>query len=193
MKRILAILAALVLVFSLVACGNDVPETPNGDETPAATTPSESTPDESTPDATQPSTSERTMGQQLLDHFNDYVGANSEATVEEIANELLTNDVIQFMSGAMPVENDTWLQGFRAETMGGFKSGAMFGPMMGSIAFIGYVFELEEGADIDAFMQTLEDNADPRWQLCVTADETVIEKNGNLVFFLMCDNTNLNG
>ncbi len=188
MKRILAILAALMLIFSLVACGNDVPETPNGDETPDATTPSESTPSESAPAQTG-----KTMGQQLLDHFNDYVGANSEATVEEIANDLLTNEVIQFMSGAMPVENGTWLQGFRAETMEGFKSGAMFGPMMGSIAFIGYVFELEDGADIDAFMQTLEDNADPRWQLCVTADETVIEKNGNLVFFLMCDNTNLNG
>ena len=187
MKRILAILAAIVLVFSLVACGNDEPQIPNGDETPAATTPEETTPEE-----TAPSVSDKTMGQQLLDHFNAYVGANPEATVEEIANELLTNEVIQFMSGAMPVE-EGWLQGFRAESMGGFKSGAMFGPMMGSIAFVGYVFELEDGADADAFMQNLQDNADARWQICVTADETVIEQNGNLVFFLMCDNGLLNG
>ena len=58
-------------------------------------------------------------------------------------------------------------------------------PMIGSIAFVGYVFTLEEGADVDAFKATLEANADPRWQICVTADETIIENVGNTVFFLM--------
>ena len=62
--------------------------------------------------------------------------------------------------------------------------------MMGSIAFVGYVFTLEDGADVDAFKATLEANANPRWQICVTADETIIENVGNTVFFLMCPASN---
>ena len=62
---------------------------------------------------------------------------------------------------------------------------AMFAPMIGSIAFVGYIFRLDEGADVDAFMQTLRDNADPSWNICVTAEETVIDAVGNTVFFVM--------
>ena len=62
----------------------------------------------------------------------------------------------------------------------------MFAPMIGSIPFVGYVFTLEEGADAAAFMQTLTDNADPRWNVCVEADETVVENADNMVFFVMC-------
>ena len=48
MKKILAMLLALVMVMGLVACGgNDVPETTG---TPVETNPGESTPDETTPD-----------------------------------------------------------------------------------------------------------------------------------------------
>jgi hypothetical protein len=35
-------------------------------------------------------------------------------------------------------------------------------------------------------MQTLKDNADPRWNICVEAEETVCEQVGNKVFFVMC-------
>ena len=61
----------------------------------------------------------------------------------------------------------------------------MFGPMMGSIAFVGYIFDLPEDADVDAFVTGLKDNANPRWQICVTADETIVEVSGDKVFFLM--------
>ena len=35
-------------------------------------------------------------------------------------------------------------------------------------------------------MQTLTDNADPRWNVCVEAEETVVENSDNMVFFVMC-------
>ena len=35
-------------------------------------------------------------------------------------------------------------------------------------------------------MQTLTDNADPRWNVCVEAEETVVENADNMVFFVMC-------
>ena len=62
----------------------------------------------------------------------------------------------------------------------------MFAPMIGTIPFVGYVFTLDESADVDAFMQVLRDNADPRWNICTEAEETVIENADNMVFFAMC-------
>ena len=62
----------------------------------------------------------------------------------------------------------------------------MFAPMIGTIPFVGYVFTLDEGADVDAFMQVLSDNADPRWNICTEAEETVIESADSMVFFVMC-------
>ena len=48
---------------------------------------------------------------------------------------------------------------------------------------------MEEGADVEGFVQTLTDNADPRWNICTEAEETVVEVCGDKVFFLMCPKT----
>ena len=85
----------------------------------------------------------------------------------------------------MPVEPGL-LSGFDNAEITGFKEGVMFGPAIGSIAFVGYVFELEEGTDAEAFKTTLKDNANLRWNICVAAEEMVVESEGNKVFFVMC-------
>ena len=69
----------------------------------------------------------------------------------------------------------------------GFEQGVMFGPAIGSIPFVGYVFELADGADTDAFIKTLSDNADLRWNICVEAEEAVYGSEGSKVFFVMCN------
>ena len=61
----------------------------------------------------------------------------------------------------------------------------MFGPSIGSIAFVGYVFTLDEGTNAEEFMSTLKDNADLRWNICVEAEEMVCELVGDKVFFVM--------
>ena len=61
----------------------------------------------------------------------------------------------------------------------------MFSPMIGTIPFVGYVFVLEEGADVDAFMTTLKDNGDLRWNICTEAEEMVVDHVENRVFFVM--------
>jgi predicted small lipoprotein YifL len=182
MKRILALLAAVVVLLSFAACGKNNAEQPDND-TPVTTPVEDET---SAPETSAPET-DKTMGQILLDDFKAIIADNADATAMDIANELIKNEVIGFRPDVMEV-SEGWLSGFDAEEIKGFKNGAVFAPMMGSIAFIGYVFELEDGADVDAFMQTLETEANPSWQICVSADETVIEKSGNTVFFLMCDN-----
>lgn len=102
----------------------------------------------------------------------------------QIAEKLVTNEIIPFAGGAMEVEPGL-LTGFDNYEVKGFKSGAVFMPMIGSIAFVGYVFELEAGADANAFVNELTTNANPRWNICVEAEETVTGVEGNKVFFCM--------
>ena len=102
----------------------------------------------------------------------------------QIAEKLITNKVIPFAGGAMEIEPG-FLSGFDNYEVKGFKSGAVFMPMIGSIAFVGYVFELEAGADANAFVDELTANANLRWNICVAAEEMVTAVEGNMVFFCM--------
>ena len=110
--------------------------------------------------------------------------ANPEATTQELADAVITNEKILFAGGSMLVEPG-FLMGFSADITG-FKEAVSFMPMIGTIPFMGYVFALEEDADVEAFIATLEKNADPRWNICTEAEQTVIKAVGNKVFFLMC-------
>lgn len=135
-----------------------------------------------------PEVAENTWGETLWESFETIMNDNPSSTAIDTAFALSMNETIPFMSGSAEVVPG-YLAGFSADITD-FKSGAMFGPMMGSIAFIGYVFELEEGADVNAFMATLTDNSDPRWNICVTAEQTVVGAYNNMVFFLMCPISN---
>ena len=122
-----------------------------------------------------------TVGEFLLQDFLD----NSEGTAQEVADRLIQNEILPFDAVTMPVESG-FLTGFDNAEITGFKEGVMFAPMMGTIPFVGYVFALEDGADTEGFMQTLEDNANLRWNICTEAEEMIVEAEGSTVFFLMC-------
>lgn len=177
MKKILALILASLMLIALVACANDETKEPVEDEKVENNEIVE-TPETETPDAAT-----LTPAATLLKAFKD-MKANGEYTdAESAANALITNPIIPFMGGSMAVE-EGFLQGFNNDITG-FKSGAVFMPMIGAIPFVGYVFELEEGADVDAFVQTLKDNANMRWLICTAAEEVVCEAVDNTVFFCM--------
>ena len=163
MKKIIAILMAALMTVTMVACSK------NGGNSSSDLASSSIVKEEGT------------VGETLLAAFK----ANSTGTAQEIADRLIGNEIIQFMGSAMPIEEGL-LSGFDNAEIKGFKEGAMFAPMMSSIAFVGYVFELPEGADVDAFKTTLKDSANLRWNICVEAEELIVENEGNKVFFLMC-------
>ena len=167
MKKLFSILIAATLLLSLCACGSRAPA---ATEPPVHETPTPSAAPSETPAG-------ESMGQALLKDFTDRVNAEPALGAEELAKALLENPVIEFTGDALPVEPGL---------LTGFAQGAMFAPMIGTIPFVGYVFVLEEGADAETFVQTLKDNADPRWNICTEADETIAEHVGNTVFFVMC-------
>ena len=117
--------------------------------------------------------------------MSDFKSIAKSKNAESIANQLIANKIIPFMPAVMPVE-EGWLNGFGDAEITGFKEGAMFGPMIGSIPFIGYVFELKDETDVNQFISTLKSNADLRWNICTEADEMVVCSVDKKVFFVMC-------
>lgn len=177
MKKFIALIMASLMLVSVTACNSNENNNENTNATESVTATEESTSENS-------NTSDEatgTVGETLLADFK----ANSTGTPQEIADTILANPIIQFMSGATPVEEGL-LSGFDNAEIKGFKDGVMFGPMMTSIAFVGYIFELSEDADVEAFKTTLKDSANLRWNICVEAEELIVENEGNKVFFLMC-------
>lgn len=198
MKKKLAIFMTTVLVISFAACGPQTENQGGSSEPPQS---AQGSTQDGTQDSTQDNTqnevstgqesdqeqqgsTEGTMAQVLLEDFRTRAQAGETGDLQTLGDSLLSNPVIQFSSAATMVETG-YLQGFSKE-IDGFREGVMFGPMMGSIAFVGYVFRLEDGADVDAFVKKLKDNADPRWQICVEANEAVVDVYENTVFFVMC-------
>ena len=162
MKKLIAILLAALMLFSMTACGS-TSESADSSETVEKVT-------------------AQGDAQLILDDF--YAKMETEQTALDLATELATADYLPFEGAAMEVEPG-WLMGFSAEEITGFAEGAMFAPMIGTIPFIGYVFTMDADADVDAFMQTLKDNADPRWNICTEAEEVVVANVGNTVLFVM--------
>ncbi|MBQ4559664.1 MAG: hypothetical protein IJA54_05015 [Tyzzerella sp.] len=156
MKRIIALLLAAIMVLSIMACGTTKEDDKENVKAP------------------------QTVGAVLLDEFKK----NPQGTAQEIAERIIGNEIVPFMGGANPIEPGL-LSGFDNAEITGFKEGCMFGPMMGTIPFLGYIFVLEDGADVDAFEKILEDNANLRWNICTEAEELTVESEGNTVFFLM--------
>ncbi len=130
----------------------------------------------------KPQTSQ-TVGNTLLSDFKAKAGSHSSAV--SLAEALVANSVLQQINcGAMPVEPG-FLTGFDNAEIKGFKEGAMFAPMIGTIPFVGYVFTLEDGVNASDFISTLKSSANLRWNICTTADEMIAGSSGNKVFFVM--------
>ncbi len=157
MKKLLAVLLAVGMVLSFAACGtNDAAE--DATETPD------------------------TMAYALLADFEERCADEDDLTV--LAQALLENEVIPFAGVTMPVEEGL-LTGFANAEITGFEEGVMFSPMIGTIPFVGYLFDLADEADAEAFTANLEANANLSWNICTSADEMVTGNVGDKVFFVM--------
>ena len=190
MKKLVSTLWIGVLSVSLVACGNNNAENDtnnNANNNTNGVVAETQTPETQVPETTENNTAVNgeSLGTILAADFVTQVTANENATALEIAEAVLTNEKIAFAGATMEVEPGL-LNGFGNAEITGFSEGAMFGPMIGTIPFIGYIFTLEDGTDVEAFKDNLKTNGDLRWNICTEADEMVVESAGNKVFFVMC-------
>ena len=121
--------------------------------------------------------------QRLYAEFQAEMGENTEKNAEDIANDLMSADWIPFQSAVMPVEPG-YLNGF-TEEITGFEDGAMFGPSIGAIPFVGYIFIPDAGTDAGEFAARLRECSDLRWNVCTQADEMACGEKNGAVFFVM--------
>ena len=166
MRKLLCALLAGAMLASVTGCG-----------TKAETT----TVEETTEARKEP----ETLGEALLFDFEDRVAENAEATAQELADGILANELILFAGGSVPVEAG-YLMGFDNVEVTGFEEGVMIVPMIGTIPFVGYVFDTENAESAEALEKVLTENANLRWNICTEAEEMVSGTAEDKVFFVMC-------
>ena len=125
-----------------------------------------------------------TVGGKTAALFLDELKANGEISNQELADAILEKSQFEFAAVSMEVEPGL-LTGFGNTEITGFQDGVMFGPVIGTIPFIGYVFTVEDGTNVDDFVALLKDNAERRWNICTDAEEMTAEQSGSRVLFVM--------
>lgn len=151
MKKMIAMLLAVVMVFGLAACGNTA-ETPN-----------------------------------------DAPAASLEGTMEELVNQVITENPVEFMGGMMPVDlADTSEDGLWAlkrytglDNADQIQDAAVYEPMMGSLAFSLVMVRAKDGVDAKALAESMKAGIDPRKWICVEADELMVAGYGDVVMLIM--------
>lgn len=182
MKKLLMILAVLVLSFTLVACGNNTDNdvTPNPNQGEEVVLPGE--------DVNQ--------GEEVPDEditVEDPGLEEMPAVSEEL--ETLVNDLVaivgeenMFMGMMMPIvkdgaESDLGLTGedFEAKIADSVKFDPPMIPANHSLCIV----KVKDGEDVAAVKQAIFDNADYRKWICAAAEKVLVADSGNYVMLVM--------
>lgn len=219
MKKIVAIILALTLILALAACGGrtqGVTEPTGTEDTrpndtegtkPAeteATNPTE--PEATEPPTTEPSESHPPIGPgfQLGPGGIITPGGNGGGETQDVpvtdAGDLVDRlaAICEGKTGEMMVDNHSLSSsGMFSNWFGGmaYTEGtkvAVNAPMMGSIAHVILLIEPAEGVDAGEYAKELERNANPRWQICVSADTVKYAVKDGLILFIMTNSEIVN-
>lgn len=194
MKKTLAIILAALMLSTFVACdnGNDTEETTDAATVETTVTTDAATTEEvTTEEELAAAANLEEIAKALVIKYADFTGARE--TYDSYMAELPEEERISYeefastMLAVMPVDltvEEPWLQGIPT-IPAGIAEGYCYQPMIIGQAFIGYVFRVAEGTDVETFKQALKDNSDPRWNICTMANTTVCENIGNVVYFSM--------
>ena len=116
-----------------------------------------------------------------------------EGTMEELLNKVVEIEPVEFMGMAMTLDLSD-LEGLYYNTgldsAENITEAAMFGPMMGSIAYSMVMVRTAEGADVKAVAEAMKNNIDTRKWICVEADDLQVVSYGDVVMLIMVETTN---
>ena len=172
MKKLIAMLLALAMVFAMFACG--ATETK---ETEPAT--------EAVTEATEEVTEEV-----IEDEFVIELTA-----METLLNSIVEINPVEFMGMSMPVDLadvDAVKYFTGLDTAESVKEAAVFEPMMGSLAFSMVAVQVAEGADVEAVAEAMKAGVDTRKWICVEANDLLTATANDVALLIMVDtNTGL--
>lgn len=198
-RKTLVLMLATSLVLSLTACGGKKTEveapvkeevtTETVEETTEAVESTEIESTESGEESTEAventeetevnDTPTDTVASKLYELFETEIATTDD--INEVANKLIEAEYFKEVSMTTMEVEPGWLNGFENEIKT-FNNGVMFAPMIGTIPFVGYIFETD---DTELLMSELEANALLNWNICTTADEMLVKAHDNYVFFVM--------
>ena len=179
MKKLIAMLLALTMVFAMAACG----ATENKETEPAT---------EATTEATEAVTEE------VTEEATEEVVEEEEFVIELSAMETLLNSIVEiqpveFMGMAAPVDltdADAVLYMTGLESVEGVTEAASFEPMIGSIPFSMVAVQVAEGADAEAVAEAMKNGIDTRKWVCVEANDLMVVTHENVVLLVMVNSDN---
>lgn len=123
-------------------------------------------------------------------------GENLSGTLDEIMNQMYENaeleqdfrDSIQdFMSAEIAPEDAEYIIGTADVD---YAEALISAPMINAVAYQCILIRMKEGADMEAAKEKIRAGADPRKWVCVEAESTVVENNGDVILFVMGDAVN---
>ena len=124
-----------------------------------------------------------------VEMFHNYLNNHPNADVNKFAGYLASHQSFNLLFSKSVSEGR--LTGFGDFTeiteITGFSSGAVFKPQVDPSDFIGYVFKVKEGTDVNSFKTMLKEKANLGWNVCITLNTIIVESDGDYVLFMMCD------
>lgn len=120
-----------------------------------------------------------TIASTLAKQFSEEI--KNEKDIEKVANKIAENKVLDIAVGVEEMTEESYFGGITTEVKG-FKKSFAIRPMIGSIPFAAYIFEVENASDFEA---NIKDNIDLRWNICTEADDLETAVYDNYVFVVM--------
>lgn len=123
-----------------------------------------------------------------------------EATCEELLNQIVEKQPVEFMGGIIPVDlTDTSEDGlWNIKYFTGLSDASqitevsVFEPMMGSIAFSMVMVRTAEGVEGKTVAESMKNGIDTRKWICVEANDLLVAGYADMVMLIMVDtNTGL--
>lgn len=120
-----------------------------------------------------------TVAGKLAYNFKNEI--KKENDIKKVATTLSNDEVIKTKVEVFDIKDGDYISGFETQ-IEGFKNAVGVRPIIGTIPFIMYIFEVENASD---FAKNLENNAQLNWNICTEADEMKTAISGDYVFFVM--------
>jgi len=124
-------------------------------------------------------TGEKSVAETLAQQFKEEI--KNEKDIVKVASSIAENKVLEIATDVAVLGVEDYISGFQTEIKN-FNQAVVIRPVIGSIPFIAYIFDVEHGQD---FAKNLKENADLRWNICTEADEMKAEVFDHYVFFVM--------
>ena len=120
-----------------------------------------------------------TIASQLVTEFKKEIAKSKD--IKEVADKISESNIIVPTTVVTEITEDDYLAGFNEEIKG-FKKAVSIAPMIGTIPFVAYIFEVDNPEE---FTSNLKEQANLRWNICTEADEMQTTIVDNYVFFVM--------